>query len=221
MLLIVLVCLMIGPFQEEPQLSPDNQNWLRLAQPLMSPLEWQEAQKLADSDFASFQATWIQARRPVAAQWPSQGLNLPAFYAPKRYGDQRDTVYFLWGEPREIQQSGNRLECTFDSDKSLIFEKSQGKWVLEGASQLHFAESQIIRRVPYSTGHHPFGATRIPPELSFGPALIEVFGREPNGHGQRIQLRMLTPAPFFRRMRRKMLRCGIKAAEITLLKARC
>ncbi len=179
-------------------------SWDALARPWMTAEEQVLYDRLSPSERQLFQGTFIARRVEDPSQWLETGKFLPAFHCPKTYGDVRDQIHFLLGEPSAVtaQTSNPELPASWTfGERVLAFDlrpdnhvalTSQSEAVWDQAKRATIRHPEIH----YDFSIRSFGRTRLPEDVHFEKVEVANHYQVPKAEGALLNLLIPIPETF-------------------------
>ncbi|MCB1045310.1 MAG: hypothetical protein KDC35_20380 [Acidobacteria bacterium] len=179
------------------------QPWDELARPWMTAAEETLFDALDENERLRFRGTFVARRQEHPGLFSDQGLFLPQFFCERTYGDIRDYIVEVLGEPESTTTNpSNSLlpsEWHFADyefhfipigrNRVTLTERSVTEWDrLKNRMILH---PQIL----YSFDMRPFGRTRIPDQITWYDTRILTYLLDPDPRGELLRVAVaLTPS---------------------------
>lgn len=197
LLCIPLITVMLS-LPEGPQ-----QSWDQLAEPWMTHGEKALFQTLSDSEKVRFRGWFCARRAKNPDQWSPYGLFLPVFFPKTQFGDIRDQIQALLGEPHKVETSAvnTKLPTVWHYPDYLFrFELKDGKITLaeEAVTAWENAKQTLILHpdLRYDFRDHAFGRLRLPENLTYIETTVGHQQIIPESQGGRIRLYIELPDTF-------------------------
>lgn len=181
-----------------------SKTWEQSAKEWMTREELALYESITPRERELFKGFFVSRRLDDPFRWPRSGLFLPCFYYPQKYGDVRDRIEYLLGEPLEKTPQGDKpaLRRAWRYPRANFFFETDGV----GKARLAARSLEEWNSVLRTTVKHPylrydfqaksFGRTRLPDDIAWISSRVDDHRLLPEARGARLHVAISIPEDF-------------------------